>query len=72
MHALNNPVAALTWLDAYEDIVPGAHARNEYERVERPVRLASGEHITAWVYLYRKDVARFRLIADGRWPPSSP
>ena len=23
--------------------------------------------ITAWVYLYRKDVARFRLIPDGRW-----
>ena len=47
--------------------MPGAHDRNEYERVERPVRLASGEHVTAWVYLYRKDVARFRLIPDGRW-----
>ena len=67
VYALNNPVSALKWLDAYEGIVPGAHDRNEYERVERPVRLASGEQITAWVYLYRKDVAPFRLIPDGRW-----
>lgn len=71
VHALNNPVSALTWLDAYEGIVPGAHDRNEYERVERPVRLASGEQVTVWVYLYRKSVAGFRLIPDGRWPPSS-
>ena len=68
VHALNNPVSALTWLDAYEGIVPGAALdRNEYERVERPVRLASGELVTTWVYLYRKDVARFRLVPDGRW-----
>ena len=62
----------LKWLDAYEGIVPGAHDQNEYERVERPVRLASGEQITAWVYLYRKDVAPFRLIPDGRWGSASP
>jgi gamma-glutamylcyclotransferase (GGCT)/AIG2-like uncharacterized protein YtfP len=72
VHALHNPVSALTWLDAYEGIVPGAHDQNEYERVERPVRLVSGELITAWVYLYRKDVARFRLIPDGRWLSASP
>jgi gamma-glutamylcyclotransferase (GGCT)/AIG2-like uncharacterized protein YtfP len=71
VHALNNPVSALTWLDAYEGIVPGALDRNEYERVERTLRLASGEPITAWVYLYRKTVAPFRLIPDGRWRPSS-
>ena len=28
--------------------------QSEYERVERPVRLASGEEIAAWVYLYRR------------------
>ena len=67
VYVLNNPVSALKWLDAYEGIVPGALDRNEYERVERPVRLASGEQITVWVYLYCKDVARFRLIPDGRW-----
>ena len=71
VYALNDPAASLQWLDAYEGIVPGAHDRNEYERVERPVRLASGEHVTAWVYLYRKDVAPFRLIPDGRWVSAS-
>jgi len=67
VYVLHDPVNTLTWLDAYEGIVPGAPDRNEYERVERPVRLASSEQITVWVYLYRKDVARFRLIPDGRW-----
>ena len=67
VHALNNPVSVLTWLDAYEGIVPGAGNRNEYERVERPVQLTSGGQVTAWVYLYRKDIRRFRLIPDGRW-----
>lgn len=69
--ALNNPVSTLTWLDAYEGIVPGAHDRNEYERVERPARLASGKPLSVWVYLYRKDVAGFRLIPDGRWVSAS-
>jgi len=72
VYALNDPASALKWLDAYEGLVPGTDDQNEYERVERPVRLASGEHVTAWVYLYRKDVAPFRLIPDGRWGSSSP
>ena len=69
--ALNNPASSLKWLDAYEGIVPGNDLQNEYERVERPVRLASGESATAWVYLYRKDVSRFRRIPDGRWVSAS-
>ena len=56
VYALNDPAGALKWLDAYEGIVPGDRDQNEYERVERPVRLASGEDVAAWVYLYRKDV----------------
>lgn len=67
VYALNAPASTLKWLDAYEGILPGEQEQNEYQRVERPVRLASGEPGTAWVYLYRKDVARFRLIPDGRW-----
>jgi gamma-glutamylcyclotransferase (GGCT)/AIG2-like uncharacterized protein YtfP len=66
--ALNNAAASLEWLDAYEGIVPGNLARNEYERVERPVRLATGEEVTAWVYLCRKDVTRLPEIPGGRWP----
>lgn len=72
VYALNTPASTLKWLDAYEGIVPGKHASNEYERVERDVRLASGENMTAWVYLYRGDVSRFRLIPSGRWADASP
>jgi gamma-glutamylcyclotransferase (GGCT)/AIG2-like uncharacterized protein YtfP len=67
VHALHNPDRALAWLDAYEGIVPGKRDENEYERAERPVRLASGEEVLAWVYLYRADVAKLSQIPDGRW-----
>jgi gamma-glutamylcyclotransferase (GGCT)/AIG2-like uncharacterized protein YtfP len=67
LYALDNPAAALSWLDAYEGIVPGAHDRNEYVRAERLARLTSGEEVAAWVYLYRKDVRRLQPIPDGRW-----
>jgi gamma-glutamylcyclotransferase (GGCT)/AIG2-like uncharacterized protein YtfP len=67
VYALNNPATALAWLDAYEGIRTEALDRNEYQRIERPVRLASGEQLTVWIYLYRKDVAPHRLIPGGRW-----
>jgi gamma-glutamylcyclotransferase (GGCT)/AIG2-like uncharacterized protein YtfP len=58
----------LRWLDAYEGIVPGDHTHNEYERCIRPILLAdTGETVSAWVYVYRQDVTRARLIPDGRW-----
>ncbi len=66
VYALNNPATSLKWLDAYERIVPGSD-QNDYERVERPVDLATGGTITAWVYLFRKDVRRFQAIVGGRW-----
>jgi gamma-glutamylcyclotransferase (GGCT)/AIG2-like uncharacterized protein YtfP len=67
--ALNNPEASLTWLDAYEGIVPGDE-QNEYQRVERDVQLASGEELAVWVYLYRKK-PQGQPIASGRWLASS-
>ena len=67
VYELSNPTASLHWLDAYEGIVPGAPGSDEYERVERLLRLVSGEELTAWVYLYRKPVAGLQLIASGRW-----
>lgn len=69
--ALDNPAATLKWLDAYEGIVPGNHDQNEYERTERPVCLASGEEVAAWVYLYRKDVRHLPPIPGGRWKPGT-
>ena len=67
VYELSNPAASLKWLDAYEGIVPEAGARNEYERVERVVRLVSAQELTAWLYFYRRPVAGLQLIASGRW-----
>ena len=67
VYALDAPAASLAWLDAYEGIVPGDHDRNDYARVERVARLASGADITAWVYVYLKPVAAVHLIPGGRW-----
>jgi gamma-glutamylcyclotransferase (GGCT)/AIG2-like uncharacterized protein YtfP len=67
LYALDNPATALKWLDAYEGVVPECQDQNEYQRAERPVRLASGEEVAAWVYLYRKDVRRLPPIPGGRW-----
>ncbi len=65
---LANPLSSFVWLDKYEGVVPGRET-NEYERVVRPVWLASGEEISAWVYLYLPDVPNKAHIAGGRWRP---
>jgi gamma-glutamylcyclotransferase (GGCT)/AIG2-like uncharacterized protein YtfP len=67
LYALNAPAVALRWLDAYEGIVRGNPAQSPYERVERAVRLASGETLTAWVYLYRRSGRACPEVPDGRW-----
>ena len=72
LYALDHPARALAWLDAYEGIAPGSRESGEYTRLERPVRLDSGEEIEAWVYLYRKDVSQLSLVADGRWVTHAP
>jgi gamma-glutamylcyclotransferase (GGCT)/AIG2-like uncharacterized protein YtfP len=67
VYALQAPDRALAWLDKYEGVVPGNADAADYERVERPVRLATGDEITAWVYLYRKDPSKLSRIPQGRW-----
>jgi gamma-glutamylcyclotransferase (GGCT)/AIG2-like uncharacterized protein YtfP len=69
VYALNAPAVSLQWLDAYEGIVPGDYEKNKYRRVERGARLASGEEVAAWVYIYCKPVAASSLIPGGRWAP---
>jgi gamma-glutamylcyclotransferase (GGCT)/AIG2-like uncharacterized protein YtfP len=71
LYALDDPAASLAWLDAYEGIAPGSRESGEYVRLERPVRLASGEERPAWVYLYQKPVDPAHLVADGRWRSSA-
>ena len=69
VYALSAPAASLAWLDAYEGIVPGDGDQNDYARVERLARLATGEEISVWVYVYRKPAAASSLIPVGRWVP---
>jgi gamma-glutamylcyclotransferase (GGCT)/AIG2-like uncharacterized protein YtfP len=67
LYALGDPTRALSWLDAYEGIAPGSREASEYIRAERSVWLTSGQEMSAWVYLYRKDVSGLPLVADGHW-----
>jgi gamma-glutamylcyclotransferase (GGCT)/AIG2-like uncharacterized protein YtfP len=69
VYDLKTPAVSLKWLDAYEGIVPGKPDRSPYERLDRPVRLASGETIAAWVYLYRRSLRSRRELPDGHWVP---
>jgi len=65
--ALEDPQRALAWLDDYEGVAPGHGEGGDYRRLERPVRLASAAELTAWVYLYQREVTRLPAISDGRW-----
>src|SRR5262245_35660361 len=65
--ALDDPKRALAWLDDYEGIAPGRGETGEYRRLERPVCLATGAQIAAWVYLYGRAVTGLAAISDGRW-----
>ncbi|HXF53927.1 MAG TPA: gamma-glutamylcyclotransferase family protein [Hyphomicrobiaceae bacterium] len=65
--ALRNPAATLRWLDRYEGIARGEQNRGEYRRATRPVRLADGRKLTAWVYLYARRPNAARLLNNGRW-----
>jgi gamma-glutamylcyclotransferase (GGCT)/AIG2-like uncharacterized protein YtfP len=69
VYALSSPAASLAWLDEYEGIVPGRPDKSPYERVERPVRLASGGTLIACVYLYRRSVQRRPEVPTGHWVP---
>jgi gamma-glutamylcyclotransferase (GGCT)/AIG2-like uncharacterized protein YtfP len=69
VYALTNPVSSLAWLDRYEGIVPGRPEESPYGREERPVCLASGASLIAWVYLYRRSVRMRPEVPGGRWVP---
>ena len=62
---LESPAATFSWLDEYEGGDP--EIEEVYERVLRPIRLATGEIRMSWVYLYLRDIAAARLLASGRW-----
>ncbi len=72
VYLLADAQRSFAWLDAYEGIVPGNPDCDEYTRAERCVRLASGQALTSWLYLYRGSVAGLPMVADGRWVQTLP
>ena len=64
---LDDPESTFVWLDPYEGIMPGHKREGEYERVRRSVRLANGEELVTWVYLYVADATNAPRIPGGRW-----
>ena len=64
---LDDPGTFFARLDDYEGVSPSPVPEDEYERAVLPVRLASGDEVTAWVYRYRGDALNAPLIPEGRW-----
>lgn len=54
-------------LDAYEEFWPQNPGGSLYQRQEKTVLLASGEPVTAWMYLYNRPVKGLPLVASGDW-----
>jgi gamma-glutamylcyclotransferase (GGCT)/AIG2-like uncharacterized protein YtfP len=69
VYVLADPASSLAWLDRYEGIVPGKPGESPYGREERPVRLATGTSLIAWVYLFRRSVKMRPEVPGGRWVP---
>ena len=64
---LNDAAASLTWLDAYEGIDAPDAGGSVYHRVLRPVTLAGGVALDAWLYLYVGNPSGLRRVESGRW-----
>jgi len=65
---LANPARSFFWLDAYEGVIRDKPEASDYARIERTVHLVKGgTELSAWVYVFLKDVAHRRAIASGRW-----
>ncbi len=58
-------VGLLEKLDTYEGIGADAPQPTEYVRRRQQVRLARGETVEAWVYLYNWPVDKFERLESG-------
>ena len=53
-------------------VLPVLQGREGHRRGRITDHLASGKEITAWVYLYRGDVAGLSALPGGRWVAGQP
>jgi gamma-glutamylcyclotransferase (GGCT)/AIG2-like uncharacterized protein YtfP len=70
VYRLRQPTQTIAWLDAYEGIVPGpasVAASDEYARVLRPVAMADGTNLQAWMYVYQRSAAQLTRVPSGQW-----
>lgn len=68
--AVHDVRKVFSWLDPYEGIAPDAAGDTAgYRRTVRPVVLANGRRLAAWLYLYQGDIAGCHHIEAGRWQP---
>lgn len=64
LFALDDPAATLALLDEYEECAAHHPQPHEYRREQLVVETADGP-VTAWTYIYARDVAGLPLIAGG-------
>lgn len=65
VYFLHNPPFVLSQLDVYEECSFEFTQPTEYIREIKPVQLANGKTIPAWIYTYNFSTENLKLIASG-------
>ena len=65
IYLMQHPELILPQLDRYEETGPDFPEPHEYVRRRQPVRLLSGECLSAWIYLYNRPVDSLMRISSG-------
>jgi gamma-glutamylcyclotransferase (GGCT)/AIG2-like uncharacterized protein YtfP len=67
LYRLRDPDALFAALDPYESCGPNDPKPTKYVRMTTTIRRPGGETVTAWIYLYNRDVTQLARIASGRF-----
>lgn len=67
LYRLRRAADFLPALDDYEGCGPKAPQPAEYIRETRPVNLAGGNRVHAWIYIYKRPVDDLPRIVSGRF-----
>jgi len=65
VYRLDDPVGTLAVLDDYEGCGPNDEVPYEFERVIARVRLVTGRHLSAWIYVYSQPLPEERRVLSG-------
>ena len=67
LYGLRDADALFAALDPYESCGPDDPKPTKYVRVTATIHKPGGEAVTAWIYLYNRDVSALARIASGRF-----